>query len=99
MGHDFIIEYKRGRDNKVSYAFSRKMEEETTTLALISFHTLVWIKELKKSYDLSSEIQGIFTLLLQREHAPNDYSLQQGLLLKKGKSVIVPSSSFQKKIL
>lgn len=50
MDYDFRIEYKRGRDNKVAYALSRKMKEETTTLALISFLIPIWIEELKQSY-------------------------------------------------
>lgn len=61
MGYDFKIEYKRGGDNKVADALSRKMEDEFATLVLISFPTPAGIEEFKQSYVLSPKIDEIVT--------------------------------------
>jgi len=54
LGHDFVIEYKKGKDNRVPNALSRKFEEsiEDThhTLSLISFPIPTLVEELKDSY-------------------------------------------------
>lgn len=49
MGFDFKIEFKKGKENVVVDALSRKAEDPTT-LALIYFPTPLWVEELKLSY-------------------------------------------------
>ncbi|XP_040988915.1 uncharacterized protein LOC121236530 [Juglans microcarpa x Juglans regia] len=83
MGYDFRVEYKRGRDNKVADALFIKSEEDSATLALISFPTPLGLEDLKQSYAFSSDITNLVV------------ALQQG----KGKLVIVPSSPFHAKVL
>ena len=55
LGYDFVIEYKRGKKNKVANALSRVFEKPAvpmaTTCSLISFPSLTWLEELKLSYD------------------------------------------------
>lgn len=79
-------------------ALSWKHEEEPV-LAMISFPSPMWIEELKLNYDQSLEIKLIITALHNGEVALGGYLVQQGLLLKMGKVVLVPSSLFQRKIL
>lgn len=99
MGSDFKIEYKQGRDNRVADALSRKLEDQEAVLAFISFPSADWIDELKSIYGSSEEIQEIINKLLQGQEGPKGYSLHQGLLLRKGKMVMVPATSFHDKIL
>lgn len=99
MGFNFIIEYKRVRDNKVANALSRKWEGEEATLALISIHVAVWIDDLKQSYALSDGIYAIVSKLQKGEEASKGYVLQQGLLLRKGRLATVPQSPFKTNVL
>lgn len=39
MGYDFFIEYKKGKENKVTGALSRRLEEGEGILDVISFST------------------------------------------------------------
>lgn len=99
MGYDFSIEYKKGKENKVAAALSRKLEEEVGILAVISIPTPLWIDELKHSYSLSQKIHAIYLRLQNGEEGNKNYSLQQGLLLRKDKRVVVLGSTFKDKIL
>jgi len=64
LGYDFLVEYKRGQDNKVADALSRRNEEVKLeiTLSVVSYPTLEWLMELKNSYLFDSQMQE----LLQR---------------------------------
>lgn len=66
---------------------SRKGEEECAALALISFPYALWLDELKRSYALCPEIKGIYDKLQLGSEDVKNYSLQQGLLLRKSKIV------------
>lgn len=98
MGYDFKIEFKRGKENAIANALIRKGEEKAT-LALISFPTPIWVEELKVNYQESIDIQAIISTLKAGKQASRNYSIQQGLLFKKEKLIIVPSSAFHHKIL
>jgi hypothetical protein len=54
LGYDFVIEYKKGKENKVADALSRVFEEPvvpmTATCSLISFPSPTWLEDLKLSY-------------------------------------------------
>lgn len=47
MGYDFIVEYKKGLENRTADALSRKGKEEEGSLMLISFPTVDWVDDLK----------------------------------------------------
>jgi len=103
LGYDFVIEYKRGKENKVADALSRKFEDPLTaeelSLSLISFPIPSWTTELQASYLQDAETSSILETLQQGKPAPPGYSLQQGLLLRKGRLWIVKGSPFQFQLL
>lgn len=50
LGYDYIVECKKGADNKVADALSRVVEEEVS-LALIYVPTLEWVDETITGYE------------------------------------------------
>jgi len=98
LGYDFQIEYKKGRDNVVADALSR-LPESNPSISLISFPTPTWISDLKDSYLLDPYTAALLLTLQQGKPAPKGYSLQQGLILRKGRLWIVKGSPFQQLLL
>lgn len=47
MGYNFTTAYKKGKENKVADALSRREEVNAGTLSMITFPTPEWIEELK----------------------------------------------------
>lgn len=47
MGYIFQVEYKKGRDNQVTDALSRKEDPPQIAMFLLSFPQLSWLDELQ----------------------------------------------------
>jgi hypothetical protein len=73
LGYDFVVEYKKGQDNKVVYALSRRNKEDEmiVTLSVISYPTLEWLTKVNESY-LSNHVMQA---LVQQ--------VEEGLLINK----------------
>lgn len=54
FGYDFVIEFKKGRDNSVADALSRQSDglsdRDECSISIISFPTPTWVSDLKNSY-------------------------------------------------
>ncbi len=52
LGYNFVVEYKKGCDNSVADALSRRDEDtdQEFTLSVISYPTLEWLEDLRRSY-------------------------------------------------
>jgi hypothetical protein len=89
LGYDFVIEYKKGKENKVADALSCKFEDvpeiDTLSISLISFPTPDWIEDLKASYLQHPDSKELLLKLQQGLLGPKGFVLQQGLILKKGR--------------
>lgn len=73
MGYDFVISYKKGKENLVVDALSQKREEDELfegSLAMISFSMPDWIEEFKTSYEEYSAEMGETINKLQENRAP-----------------------------
>jgi hypothetical protein len=80
LGYDFVIEYKRGKENKVADALSRDFEEPTVpmiaTCSFISFPSPTWLEELKLSYDFDPGTKDLLHKLQLGEYVPKGYMLK-----------------------
>ncbi|XP_035545053.1 uncharacterized protein LOC118348163 [Juglans regia] len=84
----------------VANALSRREEESELveeSLAMISFPNSDWVMELKESHEHSPEVQEMFKKLQEDSSTLKGYQIQEGLLLKKRRIVVVPNSSFKSK--
>jgi hypothetical protein len=74
LGYDFVIKYKKGKENKITNALSRKFEDnwdgDGPTLSLISFPTLTWVAELKLSYNKDPEALELLDRVQEAREVP-----------------------------
>ncbi|KAF5480102.1 hypothetical protein F2P56_000872 [Juglans regia] len=70
LGYDFVVEFKKGRENVVADALSRQREEITATLAVISLPSWDWVEEIKTLYSGDPIVQGLW-----RKHQAGDLSI------------------------
>jgi hypothetical protein len=103
LGYDFVIEFKKGRDNKVADALSRQAEsrpdQADISIFLISFPTPTWVTDLKSSYQSNQQALDLLNALQTGVASPKGFSLQQGLLLYKGRIWLIKGSTFQQQLL
>jgi hypothetical protein len=105
LGYDFLIEYKKGKDNKVAGALSWEFEEvneessNEDSLFNITFPNPTWVEDIKRSYESDAEIQSRIAELLGDTENSSTYSLRSGLLLYKGRIVVGNVESLRTKIL
>jgi hypothetical protein len=61
LGYDFVVEYKKGRDNSVADALSRRGEDtdQEFTISVISYPTLEWLEDLRRSYTSDPHMQAL----------------------------------------
>ena len=87
-----MVEYKKGRENKVTDALSRREELAAITplnegsLFLISFPFPSWIKESKLSYQLLPKVQKLFQDLQSGSSGSKHFSHHNELIMYKGRS-------------
>ena len=99
LGYSFLVEYKKGKENKAANSLSRKLEDSTSSLNplpltehkkdaqlyLISFPCSTWLNLLKGSYKFDSKYQSLLTDVVANSPHTSRFSLQNDLLLYKGK--------------
>ena len=109
LGYLFVMEYKKGCENRVANALSKKVDVDfggdidqvpsSTSLCLISFPYPSWIEELKASYDSSIKAQQILKELQSNAGCPKFFSLHNGLILYKGRVFLWPTCALKPKVL
>ncbi|KAJ1687481.1 hypothetical protein LUZ63_018871 [Rhynchospora breviuscula] len=81
LGLDYTIEYKRGVENVVADALSRREGQHMNSgseLTLVSELVPEWVQELKQSYENDEWIQGVKEKLEKGELDANSYTQHQG---------------------
>ena len=110
LGYLFIVEYKKGNENKVADALSRRSDSVTvaqsdasadfsSSLCLISFPCLSWIDELKASYQSDPSMLSLLQKLQVNSIKPKFFSLHNGLNLFKGRVYLSSSCGLKPKVL
>ena len=84
LGYNFVVEYKKGKDNLVADALSRKVEIEDIdldgensggVLCMISFPTPAWLTDLKASCATDQLVQSIFQASQLGKEVPKGFSI------------------------
>ena len=113
LGYSFIVEYKKGKENKAADALSRKEEgsklqpvdafvrssKDVGSLFLISFPYPTWLTILKDSYHEDVEYWLLLTSLSSSPSNSSNFSLQNGLILYKYKVFLSSSSPLKSLVL
>jgi hypothetical protein len=95
---DFHLEYKKGKDNVVADALSRKQPDHS--LSAISTVTPKWLEEVAKSYENDTYCQSLLQqLLLEPALDQVHYSLQSGIIRYKGRIYVGPDFPLRIKLL
>jgi hypothetical protein len=80
-GLRFIVQYKKGAENKVADALSRVAH--CIELSAISTSTPIWIQEVINSYELDTHAQELLKEFAIQSPNTQGFSLQNGLIYKQ----------------
>jgi hypothetical protein len=96
LGYDFVVEYKKGVENRVVDALSRKDGwKEEITMSLLSIPTASWVDELKQQYLEDGELQQLMERWHKNDIDTRKFSLRDGLLLYKQKILLGSSPTIK----
>lgn len=87
LGLDYIIQYRKGKENKAADALSRRGYEEGSNKP-ISAVVPEWVMEISKSYLQDVDCQKLIEQLSLKQSEVSGYTFDHGLLRYKGKLYI-----------
>lgn len=59
LAFDFIMEYKKGSESRVTDSLFRKVQEGEGALMLISFPSVDWVEKLRMAYEADSQLKRL----------------------------------------
>lgn len=102
LGFDFLVEYKKGQENRVvdalSWQFEESLGEVFGSLFLIYFPTVNWLIELKQSYANDSMLQKLLKKV-NKGQSSSRFSIKEELLFYKGRLYVPKNLHFINKLL
>ncbi len=98
LGLNYVIHYKKGRENKAADVLSRRGFEEGSNQA-ISTAIPEWATEVLSSYMEDQEFQRLISQLTLQSYDSVPYTYVQGMLRYKGRLYIWSSGELRQKVL
>ena len=99
LGYDFEIIYKKGKQNVVADALSRRDEDVEALLCAISIIQPDWIKEAREEWKNDEEVWELIRKLLQDSSTSDTFSWQNYSLWYKYHLYLCKNSQLKQKIL
>jgi hypothetical protein len=100
LGYDFVVEYKKGVENRVADALSRRESwEQDVSLFLLSSPSVTWVQELKNCYSSNADLKPLWEKWSLHELDTRKYSVMGGLLLYKNRIVLGQSPELKTQVL
>jgi hypothetical protein len=97
LGYDYIIEYKKGRENKAADALSRALDMHTTMAITTALPK--WITDVTNSYATDTYYKELIAKLTVDSTATPNYTLKNGILCYKQKLVVGSDTALQTQII
>jgi len=94
---NYIIQYKKGRENVVADALSRCHEERS--LATITIIVLGWCQDVMASYEGDEKVKELLEQLAMGSNGKEGYALVGGMIRYHGRIVIGNNEALERKIL
>lgn len=100
LGLDYKILYKKGVDNRVAGALSRrKGDTKTSCYAIQTLVNSTWMTNVLESYQKDMAATEIMRKLSLDKDAQSGYQLQKGLLWFKGRIYVGENTDLRKQLL
>lgn len=98
LGLQYKIIYKKGSDNRVADALSRRPLQDLS-LCVVSVATLLWMNDIVAGYTKDAKAQQLLATLAVLPNAVNNFQLQQGILKYKGRIWLGTNAALQNRII
>ena len=96
LGFNYVVEYKKGKENKAADALSRVSHAELLALSCV---VPVWIERVTTSYSEDTKCQDFIAKLSLDKAVVPSMTLQNGILRYKGRILIGQSGNLKSQLL